>query len=47
MRSNITFSTNLLARYSSTPIYRHWNNVKYIFRYLDGTTYKRLLYLKI
>lgn len=47
MRSNITFSTSLLVRYSSTPTYRYWNDVKQTFHYLYETTYKRLLYLKI
>jgi hypothetical protein len=47
MKSNITFSTSLLARYSSTPTYRYWNDVKHIFYYLYGMTYKKLLYLKI
>ncbi|KAK4400822.1 Retrovirus-related Pol polyprotein from transposon RE2 [Sesamum angolense] len=35
-RSDIAFSVNLLARYSSTPTKRHWNGVKYILRYLRG-----------
>ena len=36
-RSDIIFSVNLLARYSSTPTLRRWNGVKHIFRYLHGT----------
>ncbi|GJY38322.1 retrovirus-related pol polyprotein from transposon TNT 1-94 [Tanacetum coccineum] len=36
-RPDITFSLNLLARYSSCPTRRHWNGVKHIFRYLQGT----------
>jgi len=36
-RSDISFSVNLLARYSSSPTRRHWNGVKHTFRYLRGT----------
>ncbi|CAH9146881.1 unnamed protein product [Cuscuta epithymum] len=36
-RPDIAFSVNLLARYSSSPTRRHWNGVKHIFRYLNGT----------
>ncbi|KAJ9546417.1 hypothetical protein OSB04_018960 [Centaurea solstitialis] len=36
-RPDISFSLNLLARYSSCPTKRHWNGVKQIFRYLQGT----------
>jgi hypothetical protein len=36
-RPDISFSVNLLARYSSAPTRRHWNGVKHIFRYLKGT----------
>ncbi|XP_035832874.1 secreted RxLR effector protein 161-like [Helianthus annuus] len=36
-RPDISFSVNLLARYSSCPTKRHWNGVKQIFRYLQGT----------
>ncbi|XP_076912528.1 secreted RxLR effector protein 161-like [Bidens hawaiensis] len=35
-RPDISFSLNLLARYSSCPTRRHWNGVKQIFRYLQG-----------
>ena len=45
-RPDITFSINLLARYSSTPTRKHWNGVKHIFRYLRGTTNMELLYSK-
>nr|GEX10682.1 retrovirus-related Pol polyprotein from transposon TNT 1-94 [Tanacetum cinerariifolium] len=34
-RPDISFSLNLLARYSSCPIRRHWNGVKQIFFYLQ------------
>ena len=33
-KPDITFSVNLLARYSSTQIQRHWNGIKHILRYL-------------
>ncbi|GKF53294.1 hypothetical protein Tco_0160204, partial [Tanacetum coccineum] len=33
---DISFSLNLLARYSSCPTRRHWNGIKQIFRYLQG-----------
>ncbi|GJV68551.1 hypothetical protein Tco_1484060 [Tanacetum coccineum] len=36
-RSDITFSLNVLARYSSCPTRRHSNGVKHILRYLQGT----------
>ncbi|XP_050147323.1 secreted RxLR effector protein 161-like [Malus sylvestris] len=35
-RSDISFSVNLLARYSNTPTRRHWNGVKDIFHHLKG-----------
>ena len=44
--SDITFSVNLLARYSSTPTRRHWNGIKHILRYLRGTTNMGLFYLR-
>ena len=37
-RPDITFSVNLLARFSSAPTRRHWNGVKHILRYLRGNT---------
>ena len=45
-RLDIAFAVNLLARYSSAPTRRHWNGVKHIFRYLQGTTNMRLFYSK-
>ncbi|CAA7031777.1 unnamed protein product [Microthlaspi erraticum] len=36
-KPDIAFATNLLARYSSSPTRRHWNGIKHIFRYLQGT----------
>ena len=37
-RPDITFSINLLARYSSIPIKKHWNEIKHILRYFCGTS---------
>ena len=45
-RPNIDFSINLLARYSYDPTQRHWNGIKHILRYLQGTTNMVLFYLK-
>ena len=45
-RLDIVFSFNLLARYSSAPTQRHWNGIKHILRYLQGTTYMGLFYSK-
>lgn len=36
-RPDIAFAVNLLARFSSCPTLRHWNGVKHILRYLQGT----------
>ncbi|XP_073138282.1 secreted RxLR effector protein 161-like [Henckelia pumila] len=36
-RPDIAFAVNLLARYSSSPTRRHWNGIKHLFRYLQGT----------
>ena len=46
IRPDITFSVNLLARYSSAPTKRHWNGVKHILRYLRGTSDMGLYYSK-
>ena len=46
-RPDIAFSVNLLARYSSTPILRHWNGVKHLLRYLRGTSDIGLFYSKV
>ena len=43
---DITFSVNLLARYSSAPTKRHWNGIKHILRYLRGTSDMGLFYSK-
>ena len=41
---NIVLSVNLLARYNSTPTWRHWNGIKHILHYLCGTTDVGLFY---
>ncbi|XP_057248979.1 secreted RxLR effector protein 161-like [Beta vulgaris subsp. vulgaris] len=43
-RPDISFSVNLLARFSSCPTRRHWNGIKHIFRYLQGTKDKGLFF---
>ena len=43
-RPDISFSVNLLAKYSSCPTRRHWNGVKHILRYLQGTMDMGLYY---
>ena len=45
-RPHIAFSVNLLAKYNSAPIQRHWNGIKYILCYLQGTTDMSLFYSK-
>ena len=45
-RLNIAFATNLLVRFSSSSIWRHWNDVKHVFRYLRRTTNFGLFYSK-
>ncbi|XP_073525937.1 uncharacterized protein [Phyllobates terribilis] len=36
-RPDITFTVNFLSRFSSTPTRKHWNGIKHIFHYLQGT----------
>ncbi|BBG93440.1 transposable element gene [Prunus dulcis] len=43
-RPDISFSVNLLARYSSAPTRRHWTSIKHVLRYLRGTTDMGLFY---
>ncbi|KAG7584130.1 Reverse transcriptase RNA-dependent DNA polymerase [Arabidopsis suecica] len=45
-RPDISFSVNLLARFSSSPTRRHWNGIKHVFRYLQGTIDLGLFYPK-
>ncbi|XP_047251361.1 secreted RxLR effector protein 161-like [Capsicum annuum] len=43
-RPNIGFSVNLLLRYSSSQMRRHWNRVKHILSHLKGTIDMSLFY---
>ena len=43
-RPNIAFSVNLLAKYNSAPNQRHWNGIKNILCYLQGTIDMGLFY---
>ncbi|GJY07589.1 retrovirus-related pol polyprotein from transposon TNT 1-94 [Tanacetum coccineum] len=43
-RPDISFTVNLLARFSSSPTKRHWNGIKHIFRYLRGSIDLGLFY---
>ena len=45
-RPDIAFATNLLARYSSAPTRRHWDGIKHLFRYLQGTVDLGLMYYR-
>ena len=36
-RPDISFAVNLLSRFSSCPTQRHWNGIKHVLRYLQGT----------
>jgi len=36
-RSDIAFAVNVLVRHSSRSTLRHWNGIKYLFRYLKRT----------
>lgn len=41
-RSDITYTVNYLARYSSDPRKQHWNAVKHLLRYINSTGVMRL-----
>ncbi|KAG7568080.1 GAG-pre-integrase domain [Arabidopsis thaliana x Arabidopsis arenosa] len=43
-RPDICFAVNLLARFSSYPTQRHWNSIKHLLRYLQGTKDLGLFY---
>ena len=45
-RSDISFATNLLERFSSSLTQRHWNKIKHVFRYLRETTNSDLFYFR-
>ncbi|XP_056866765.1 secreted RxLR effector protein 161-like [Raphanus sativus] len=36
-RPDISFAVNLLSRFSSCPTQRHWNGIRHVLRYLQGT----------
>lgn len=36
-RPDISFAVSLLARHSANPTIRHWNGIKRVFRYLQGS----------
>ena len=46
-RPDIVLSVNLLSRYSSAPIIRHWKRIKHVLRYLCGTINVGLFYSNI
>ncbi|XP_056864007.1 secreted RxLR effector protein 161-like [Raphanus sativus] len=43
-RPDISFAVNLLARFSASPTQIHWNGIKHIFCYLQGTIDLGLFY---
>ncbi|XP_048631007.1 secreted RxLR effector protein 161-like [Brassica napus] len=43
-RLDISFAVSLLSRFSSCPALRHWNGIKHLFRYLQGTKDLGLFY---
>ena len=45
-RPGIAFVVNLLARFNLSPTRRHWNDIKHIFRYLQGSQDLGLLYTR-
>ena len=45
-RPDIAFAVNLIARFSASPARRHWNDIKHIVRYLQGSQDLGLLYTR-
>jgi hypothetical protein len=43
-RPDIAFTVNCLARHSASPTICHWNDIKNILRYLNGTIDLRLFF---
>ena len=43
-RPDISFTVNLLARFSSAPTKRHWKGIKHILRYLRESVDLGLFY---
>ena len=46
-QADITLATNLLAIFSSSPTWRHRNDIKHVFCYLRGTTNFGLFYSRL
>ncbi|XP_070005245.1 cytochrome P450 89A2-like [Nicotiana sylvestris] len=46
-RPDIAFSVNLLARYSSSPTWRHWNGIKHILRRSVQVTLQQIYSLNL
>ena len=44
-RPDICFVVNLLSRFSSCPTQRHWNGIKHVLCYLQGTKDLSLFYI--
>lgn len=44
---DIAYATNLMSQFYGAPSQRHWNGVKHIFRYLEGTISTGIMYSKI
>ena len=45
-KPNIAFAINLLARFCASPTRKHWNGIKHIFLYLQGSQDLGLLYIR-
>jgi hypothetical protein len=43
-RPDISYTVGVLARFNSNPGMSHWKAVKHLFRYLQGTKDKKLVY---
>ena len=43
-RPDISYTVGVLARFNSSPRLAHWKAVKHLFRYLQGTKDKKLVY---
>ena len=46
-RPDISYPVNFLSRYSQNPGKCHWSAVKRIFRFLKGTSHKKLTYTEV
>lgn len=45
-RPDIQFTVNLLSQFASKPTQAHWNMIKHLFRYLQGTKSVGILFTK-